>query len=80
MNRGAIASRIPLAIGLGRLEAAGAIGVSATHFDKLVSDGAMPKPRLAGGRKIWSVDELRAALHALPREGEARASSWADVA
>lgn len=80
MNRSAIASRIPLAIGLGRLEAAGAIGVSATHFDKLVAAGMMPKPRMMGTCKIWSVDELRTALHALPREGETRASTWGDVA
>ncbi len=78
MNRSAIASRIPLAIGLGRLEAAGAIGVSATYFDKLVTEGHMPKPRCLGARKIWDVDELRTAFKSLPREGERETNSWAD--
>ena len=29
----------------------------------------MPRPRQAGGRRIWDVEELDLAFKALPREG-----------
>jgi predicted DNA-binding transcriptional regulator AlpA len=54
--------------------------VSATTFDGLVEAGEMPRPRKVGTRKIWDVDELRAAFKSLPKDGETRGSSWADVA
>jgi hypothetical protein len=46
----------------------------------------MPKPRLAGGRRIWDVEELDLAFKNLPREdgaassglAEAKVDSWAD--
>jgi len=46
----------------------------------------MLKPRLAGGRRIWDVDELDLAFKSLPREdgetssglAETRTDSWAD--
>ena len=71
---------MPIVFGLGPIEAAAAIGVSATTFDGLVEEGHMPKPRCLGARKIWDVDELRAAFKSLPRDGEARGNTWADVA
>lgn len=72
--------RLPLVFGLGRIEAAAAIGVSATTFDGLVASGQMPAPRMVRTRKIWDVDELRAAFKSLPRDGEGGGNSWADVA
>jgi len=46
----------------------------------------MPRPRIAGGRRIWDVDELDLAFKALPREGgeaepifsTGNGDSWAD--
>jgi predicted DNA-binding transcriptional regulator AlpA len=80
-TRAAITSRLPVIFGLARIEAAAAIGVSATTFDALVADGFMPSPRCIGTRKIWDVDEIRAAFKSLPRDGEQRrGGTWEDVA
>lgn len=80
-TRAAIGARLPLVFGFGRAEAAAAIGVSANTFDGLVASGQMPPPRMVKTRKIWDVDELRAAFKSLPRDGEAKgADTWADVA
>jgi hypothetical protein len=46
----------------------------------------MPRPRVAGGRRIWDVEELDLAFKALPREGgeepmfgaQGQDGSWAD--
>jgi hypothetical protein len=50
-----------------------------------VEDKRMPRPRLAGGRRIWDVEELDLAFKALPREGgeaevffASEGDSWAD--
>ena len=67
-------------IRLGELEAAAAIGVSASKFRILVKEARMPRPPRIDGRAIWDVDELRAAFKALPHEGESeKANTWADV-
>lgn len=71
MTRAEIASRLPVLFGLNRIEAAAAVGVSGTFFDTMVTAGQMPKPRVIGSRKLWDVDELRAAFKSLPRDGEA---------
>ena len=39
--------------GYDRKEAASYVGVSPTHFDKLVRIGKMPKPVALLGRKVW---------------------------
>jgi len=39
--------------GMSRDEAARYIGVGATKFDEMVSDGRMPKPKRVDGRVIW---------------------------
>jgi hypothetical protein len=84
MRRGRVRSdimlRLPVVFGLAEVEAATAIGVSASKFRALVKDKRMPSPRRLDGRNIWDVDELRAAFKALPHEGETEtADSWADV-
>jgi integrase/predicted DNA-binding transcriptional regulator AlpA len=71
---------LPIVFGLGEIEAAAAIGISASKFRELIKDGRMPRPRRIGGRSVWDVDELRAAFKALPRDGESeKADTWADV-
>jgi predicted DNA-binding transcriptional regulator AlpA len=71
---------LPVVFGLGEVEAAAAIGISASKFRALVNDGRMPLPRRIDGRIVWDVDELRAAFKALPHDGEnEKADSWADV-
>ena len=39
--------------GLSRLQAAEYIGVGASKFDEMVSDGRMPKPKKIDGRVVW---------------------------
>lgn len=76
-----IAASLPIVFGIDRLQAAASIGVCATTFDKLIADKLMPTPRLINSRKVWDVDELRAAFKSLPKDGEpGEINSWADVA
>jgi predicted DNA-binding transcriptional regulator AlpA len=71
---------LPVVFGLGEVEAAAAIGISASKFRALVNERRMPSPRRLDGRNIWDVDELRAAFKALPHQDEDNeADSWADV-
>ncbi len=55
--------------GLSREEAARYIGVGATKFDALVSDGRMPKPKRVDGRTVWDRLALDAYFSDLPDEG-----------
>jgi hypothetical protein len=84
MKRAEVTARLPLVFGLDRLEAAAAVGISATLFDALVVAGTMPQPRTISTRRVWDVDELRAAFKALPKTGDSPrkgdAESWDDVA
>ncbi|MGA7384644.1 MAG: hypothetical protein WBW81_08160 [Methylocella sp.] len=34
----------------------------------MVSDGRMPRPHVANGRRIWDADEIAAAFRGLPRD------------
>jgi predicted DNA-binding transcriptional regulator AlpA len=71
---------LPVVFGLGEIEAAAAIGISASKFRALVNEKRMPSPRRLDGRKIWDVDELRAAFKALLHQDEdEEADSWADL-
>ncbi len=73
-------SLLPIVLGLGELEAAAAVGISASKFRALVIEKRMPSPRRLDGRNIWDVDELRAAFKALPHNDESvKADTWADV-
>lgn len=53
-------------VGVSREQAAALIGVSATLFDRLVSDGLMPDSRVVYGRRVWDVAEVVEAFRALP--------------
>lgn len=79
-KRADVAARLPVVFGLDRIEAAAAIGVSATTFDTLVEQKLMPTPRLIRSRKVWDVDELRTAFKCLPRDGDPAGgnNSWSD--
>ncbi len=81
-----IAGRLPIRRGLDENEAAVYLSFSPSFFRKLVTDGRMPRPRLADGRRVWDVEELDLAFKALPREGgdaepiftSQENDSWAD--
>jgi predicted DNA-binding transcriptional regulator AlpA len=48
-----------------RKEAASYVGVSPTHFDKLVREGTMPKPVKFSARKVWDRTALDRAIDGL---------------
>lgn len=81
-TKATIAGRLTLRRGLDEVEAAVYLSLSPSKFRQMVMQGMMPRPRLAGRRKIWDVEELDCAFRELPREGgeasEDQASSWAD--
>jgi predicted DNA-binding transcriptional regulator AlpA len=54
--------------GLSRQQAAAYIGVGATKFDEMVSDGRMPKPKRIDGRTVWDRLQLDEAFAALDDE------------
>jgi hypothetical protein len=56
--------------GLSRVGASLYIGISATKFDQLVTEGRMPTPKRIDGRKIWDRRALDEAFWALPDEGD----------
>jgi hypothetical protein len=45
--------------------AAAYIGISPSHFDKLIRDRVMPPPKRLGGRVIWDRKQLDKAFDAL---------------
>ena len=59
---------------------------SSSFFRRLVDQGVMPRPRVAGNRRIWDIEELDVAFKALPRDGDdatcaaASGGSWTDYA
>jgi excisionase family DNA binding protein len=85
-SKALIAGRLPVRRGLDESEAAVYLSLSPSFFRKLVAAGCMPRPRIAGSRRIWDVDELDLAFKALPREGgdaepifsASADDSWAD--
>lgn len=84
-DKASIAGRLPVRRGLSEVEAAIYLSLSPSFFRRLVDQGVMPRPRIAGGRRIWDVEELDVAFKALPREGGDEAlfgatggDSWAD--
>ena len=52
--------------GMSRDDAARYIGVGASLFDRLVSDGRMPRPKRVDGRVIWDRVILDLAFSDLP--------------
>ena len=65
--------------GLDEVEAAVYLSLSPSEFRQMVVQGTMPRPRLAGRRRIFDVDELDHAFRELTWEGgDEKANSWAD--
>jgi predicted DNA-binding transcriptional regulator AlpA len=54
-----------------RDEAARYVGVGATKFDEMVSDGRMPRPKRVDGRVIWDRLRIEAAFSDLPDNNRA---------
>jgi excisionase family DNA binding protein len=77
---------LPVRRGLSEIEAAVYLSLSPSFFRRLVQQGVMPRPRIAGSRRIWDVEELDLAFKFLPREGgdehvfgaQGQDGSWAD--
>jgi predicted DNA-binding transcriptional regulator AlpA len=61
--------------GLRREDAALYVGVSATKFDQMVSDGRMPKAKRVDGCVLWDIRRLDMAWDALGGE-DAEANPW----
>lgn len=64
--------------GLGELAAANYVHLTLEEFRKFVRSGKMPRPRLAGEKRIWDAEELNEAFGNLPHEGENLKDTWAD--
>lgn len=79
-TKAAASAVLPIRRGLSEQEAAIYLSLSAGTFRKLVEDGAMPRPRLIGTRRVWDITEIDHAFNELPREGgePAMADTWAD--
>lgn len=62
-------SSLQIRRGVSEIEAATYLSLSPSYFRTLVDRGVMPRPRLAGKRRIWDIEELDIAFKSLPREG-----------
>ena len=85
VGKACLSTRLVIRRGLSEAEAATYISVSPSFFRRVVEDGRMPRPRLAGTRRIWDIDEIDTAFRDLPREGadrqpvlEGTQNSWSD--
>ena len=66
--------------GMSRPEAAWYVGVGATTFDAMVTDGRMPRPKQINTRKVWDRHALDVAFAALPDDGHEPDDEWSKVA
>jgi hypothetical protein len=85
VSKATVSACLPLRRGLSETEAAIYLSLSPSFFRQLVDQAVMPRPRLAGGRRIWDIEELDLAFKTLPREGGEEATfgfrsedTWAD--
>lgn len=72
---------LPLSLaprGLSRVEAAAYIGVSASLFDALVTDGRMPRPKRINSRTIWDRKKLDQAFELIPDGNTSEQNPWDD--
>ncbi len=63
-----IAKRLTVRRGLDEREAAVYLSLSPSFFRRLVAHNRMPRPRVAGARRIWDINELDRAFLSLPRD------------
>ena len=66
--------------GFNRERSAEYVGVSATKFDQMVTDGRMPKPKRIDGRVVWDRLQLDSAFAALPDENGRGDDVWSKIA
>lgn len=75
---------LPLSLppfGVSREQAAELVGVSPSTFDKMVTAGRMPRPRVpSDGRVVFDVSELADAFRKLPHQPVPGAEEDIDVA
>jgi len=69
-------SMLPAARGLNRVEAARYVGVSPVTFDKLVTEGTMPRPLRVFARRIWDRRRLDQAMDALALDDDEAPNPW----
>jgi predicted DNA-binding transcriptional regulator AlpA len=62
--------------GLSRTEAARYVGVSPSTFDKLIVDGAMPKPKQIRARRVWDRMALDLAFNSLDGGSDDEPNPW----
>lgn len=67
---------LPTRRGLSRVEAACYIGVGASKFDAMVSDGRMPKPKKIDGRRVWDVRLIDKFFETLPGGDDSDHNPW----
>jgi predicted DNA-binding transcriptional regulator AlpA len=63
--------------GLSRVEAAVYVGVSPTSFDRMVSEGQMPRPARYRRRLLWDRRQIDRALDAIFNEPDQGAGAYA---
>ncbi len=64
--------------GLSRAEAAAYVGISASLFDQLVSDGRMPEAKQINSRKVWDRIRLDQAFEMIPDGDQSMNNPWDD--
>ena len=64
--------------GLSRTAASRYVGVSATHFDRMVVSGDLPQGKRLGNRVIWDRADLDLHIEALPKSDEVPANKDVD--
>jgi len=56
---------------MSRTTASAYLDMSPSHFDRLVQEGVMPKPRVVGKKKVlWDAAELDLAIKNLPKQDD----------
>ena len=61
---------------MSRTTASAYLDVSPSHFDRLVQEGVMPKPRVVGKQKVlWDANELEESIKNLPKQEE-KTNEW----
>lgn len=84
MKKSAIAHHVnrrpQIRLALSRPEVAIAIGVSTSSVNKMVSEGALPPPRIWHTRKFWLVAELEAYLNTWPTDEQVDSENRIDRA
>ena len=66
--------------GLSRVQTAEYVGVSPSTFDRMVSDGIMPRPIRIYGRVVWDIRAIDASFDALDSRPVEDDDPWREMA